>query len=59
MKVARMMLTMLKLMPSRDMMPRIQIQLTAIGTKEITASSMRRNDSQRKRKTMEEQTQPM
>ena len=51
MKVARMMLTMLNLMPHRFMMPRIQAQPTVRGRKANRESSNRPKDRQRKKNT--------
>ena len=41
------------------MMPSIHSQLTAMGRKASSASSMRPKENQRKKKTMAEQAKPM
>ena len=59
MKVARIIFTILNFIPNILIIPRIHIQLTNIGKKEIMASSIRPKDSHRNTKTINEQAKPI
>ena len=58
-KVARMIFTMLNLMPKSAIMPRMRTQLIAIGRKVSSVSSMRPYDTKSAKKTISDETSRM